>query len=134
MAIVLDKNDRAVGLITVEDILEELVGEIFDESDVVDQNFIKKGGNHFEVNAELSVGEVLSRMKYRSRDYRILSMSVRDWVIENLGRDPEEDDSFAYRNLQITVSEIEDGVIRKVIFYIDTDNPDSDSAKGGDRS
>ena len=134
MAIVLDKNDRAVGLITVEDILEELVGEIFDESDVVDQNFIKKGGNHFEVNPELSVGEVLSRMKYRCRDYRILSLRVRDWVTENLGSDPEEDDSFTYRNLRITVSEVEDGRIQKVIFHIDPDITDTDPPKGGDRA
>ena len=50
IALVQDENRKVVGLVTIEDILEELVGEIFDEEDVVDQNFQALGGNKYMIN------------------------------------------------------------------------------------
>ena len=131
MAIVLDENDRTVGLITIEDLLEELVGEIFDESDIVDQNFVKLGGNYFEVNPDRTGGEALAKMKIRCRDYQLVSKKIRDWVEESLDHNIEEEDSFTYRNLEITVSEMDEGRIEKVTFHI---VPPVSSPKGGEAS
>ena len=56
------QSGRTIGLVTIEDFLEELVGEIWDEDDIYDEEFISLGGNRYLVDAKLTVGEAMNRM------------------------------------------------------------------------
>ena len=120
IAIVRGKKNETLGLVTVEDFLEELVGEIYDEDDVVNYDFIKLGGNYFDVNPALLLVDVFRRMKYNSPVKFPARMTAAVFVAERLGHEPEEDDSFKWNDLHVTVTDVEDGRLKRVTFHIET--------------
>ena len=121
LAIVKDDENRTLGVVTIEDFLEELVGEIWDEEDVVDDNFVKLGGNRFKVNAKMTVGEAFGRIGYSCDDTRILTSPVSVWVISKFGGVPDEDEEFEYGNLTVTVDKVEENRVVSVIIKYMTD-------------
>ena len=120
IAIVRGKKNEVLGLVTVEDFLEELVGEIFDEDDVVNHEFMKLGGNYFDVAPSLFLADAFRRMKYNPPVKVPARMTVAVFVAEKLGHTPEEDDTFTWHNLTVTVKEVEDGRLAKLTFHIET--------------
>ena len=120
MAIVRDAAGNTAGVVTIEDFLEELVGEIFDEDDEIDESFMKLGGNHFEVAGTLSIGEMYRRMKHTPAHRFLPTKPVHIWVLEKLGREPQEEETFEEGELTVTVLEVEDGRVRRVEVKLET--------------
>lgn len=119
IAVVRGEEGRTVGLVTVEDFLEELVGEIFDEDDVVNDEFMKLGGNYFAVSTSLLLVDAFRRMKYTPRTRIPARITVAAFVAERLGHTPEEEDTFSWYDLRVTVDEVADGRPKKVTFYVE---------------
>ncbi|MGI6167977.1 MAG: hemolysin family protein [Eubacteriales bacterium] len=132
LAFVTDETNRVLGIVTIEDFLEELVGEIWDEDDVVDSDFVKLGGNRYQVSTSLPVGEVFAKMGLSCPSTEMASQPVISWVLESFGRFPEEEDSFRYNNLEVSVEEIEDGKINNVIIKVDPESRPAHSTPGGE--
>lgn len=122
IALVRDNENKIVGLVTIEDFLEELVGEIWDEDDVVDDNFVKLGGNRFLVDVHLTVGEAFKRMHAEINDPILAPKPILAWLIEKLGHLPEENDSFSYGPAEITVAEMEAEKATKVEIHLCDEN------------
>ena len=120
MAIVRDKSGKIMGLVTVEDFLEELVGEIYDEDDKVDPNFAKLGGNYFEVSGNLTLGALFDRMGYDNTDKPLRSKRIHTYLLERMGRLPEEGEEYRTGDLLFTVDEVNDGRITRVTVKLDT--------------
>ncbi len=120
LGIVRDENNSVCGIVTIEDFLEELVGEIWDEEDVVEEDFIKLGGNRFLVSPSLSLGDVLERMggDIPSDAGRAAAQPVGVWVQERFGRLPEEEESFIYGNIEVIVDEVSETRVTKLVFRI----------------
>ena len=118
LALVLDDDKKVIGLVTIEDILEELVGEIFDEEDVVDKNFQALGGNKYMVNTHMLVSAAYERMGLSQAPRRIAVKPLLSFMLETLGHLPEEDESFIYDNIEYTAKTIEDGKVTEVIMHI----------------
>ena len=118
MAIVQDEKRNVVGLVTIEDILEELVGEIFDEEDIVDQNFQTLGGNKYMVNTHMLVGNAYERMGIGHAPRLIAAKPLLSFMLETLGRLPEEDESFVYDKIEFTAKTVVDGRVTEVIIHI----------------
>ena len=118
MALVQDENKKIVGLVTIEDILEELVGEIFDEEDVVDKNFQSLGGNRYMINTHMLVANAYDRMGLGAAPRNIASKPLLSFILEVEGRLPEEDESFIYENLEVTAKTVVDGRVTEVIIHI----------------
>ena len=112
-----DEDRKILGLVTIEDILEELVGEIFDEEDVVDQNFQKLGGDKYLVNTHMLIGTVYERAGMGKAPRGLVSKPMISLVLESLGRMPEQDESFLYDHLDITVDSVEDGRPTYVVVH-----------------
>ncbi len=117
-AIVLDDDKKVVGLVTIEDILEELVGEIFDEEDIVDQNFQALGGNKYMVNTHTLVASAYERMGIGAAPRNIASKPLLSFILETLGHLPEEEESFIYNNMEFTAKTLVDGRVTEVIIHI----------------
>ena len=118
LAIVADNEGHTQGLITIEDFLEELVGEIWDEDDVVDNNFVKLGGNRFRVNPRMTLGEICSRIGTRPTDARKAARPLLSILLEHFGRIPEEEDAFTLGDLEIRVETVEEGRVTAVDIHL----------------
>lgn len=107
MAIVRDKNKHITGLVTIEDILEELVGEIFDEEDVVDQNFQTLGGNRYLVNTHMLVGNLYERIGLSAAPRAVAAKPLLSLMLETLGKLPEVEETFLIDDLEFTIETVE---------------------------
>ncbi len=121
LSIVSDTDNRTLGIVTIEDFLEELVGEIWDEDDIVDKNFVKLGGNRFRVNTHMTIGEVCSRLGIVNTASKENDRPILSLLLENLGRLPKEDDSFLYDHFAITVDTVDDQHVDSVILWLLSD-------------
>ncbi len=103
MSIVVDEYGGTEGLVTLEDILEELVGEIWDEHDEVVEMIRKQEDGSYLISCSASVDDVFQLFGLRTKeDFSTIS----SWVMESLGHIPKIGDQFTCENLQITVTEL----------------------------
>ncbi len=103
VAVVVDDFGGTLGIVTMEDILEELVGEIWDEHDEVEEDFEKLDENTYRVDCSVSLEDF---MEFFDLKLESDSVSVGGWVMEQLNRVPIKGDSFTAQNLEITVSDL----------------------------
>ena len=101
IAVVSDEYGGTLGIVTMEDILEELVGEIWDEHDEVVESFRKVGENTYRVLCSTDLDKL---DRFFDLDVDSDCTSISGWVMEQLGRIPEEGDCFDYEDLHVTVT------------------------------
>ena len=104
VAIVADEYGGTLGIVTMEDILEELVGEIWDEHDEIVENIRPIGDNEYSV---LCTTELKSMMEFFDRETDCESATVSGWVMEVLGHIPAAGEKFTADGLSVTVIETE---------------------------
>ena len=114
IAVVIDEYGGTLGIITMEDILEELVGEIWDEHDEVVLDFENLGSNIYRVDCSANVEDFCEVFEVETETE---SVSVGGWVMEQLGKMPEEGDRFTYENLDITITETDSHRVTKIKVY-----------------
>lgn len=120
LAVVVDQYGGTEGIVTLEDIIEELVGEIWDESDEITAPVKFISENVFETSGEVSQNDFNRFFEARAMDFRINtdSNTVGGWLFELFGRIPEENDSIRTENFNITVKSLEDFRIGTIRFEI----------------
>ncbi len=131
MAIVSGEYGETVGLITMEDILEELVGEIWDEHDEVTKEFTQVADNEYIVLGSVTVNDI--QEKFGLPDIETESVTVGGWVIDLLGKVPDEGDEVTYANLQITVVKTDFRRITELKFVVLPEEEDKDKDKEKDK-
>lgn len=114
IAVVTDDYGGTLGIVTMEDLLEQLVGDIWDEDEEVERKFNKISDNTFEISGDLHINEMLDLVKKDARNFSTESKSVGGWVIERLGDIPKKGSSFIYDDLEVTVDDVEDNRINTV--------------------
>ena len=102
MAVVLDEFGGTVGIVTLEDILEELVGEIWDEHDEVEEEFEKVSDNHYLVKGSANVEKFFEYLDVTVEEEQ-QSYTVSGWVMEVLEQIPNVGDTFTWNSLKVTV-------------------------------
>lgn len=107
MVIVTDEYGGTMGCLTMEDVLEELVGDIWDESDEIEEEVVELAEDAYEVDGGMGIYDFLEEFDIDDRDFDDDNATVSGWAIEMLGDYPEVGDSFEYENLTLTVKEMD---------------------------
>ena len=114
MAIIVDEHGGVSGLITLEDALEEIVGEIIDETDTVEPHIVKTRPNEWRVLGKSEIDEVNETIEMNipdSREYDTFS----GYVLDQIGRIPQEKEEIPLGHFLITVKEMDGNRIREYI-------------------
>jgi CBS domain containing-hemolysin-like protein len=128
MAIVTDEYSGTDGVITMEDVLEEVVGEIWDENDLVEEEIVVKNEREYELDGDLNIYDFLEIVGMDEDDYEsdYDSETVGGWVMEMLERFPVVGDEFRYENFTLKVLEAEERRVDKVLLTIDEEKEPED--------
>ena len=119
LAIVTDEYSGTLGVISMEDVLEQIVGEIYDETDVIDPDVVRKNDNEFELDGDLSIGEFLELAGIDEDSFEAESETVGGWVVEMLGHFPTSGESFRYNDIELVVLAMDGLRVEKVLVRID---------------
>ncbi len=115
---VLDEYGGVMGIVTMEDILEQIVGDIWDESDEIENDFTQMDENTWEVLGDANVEDLFDLLDVDYRDFESDFTTVSGWAIEMLEADPHEGDSFAYRNLCVIVTKMGENRIERLSVVV----------------
>ena len=120
VAVVVDEYGGTCGIVTMEDILEELVGEIWDEHDEEEVFLRKLGPDTYAVDAAMDLADFAAYFHLKTDSEMV---SVSGWVMEQFGRVPEAGDSFACGDLRVQVTRVENHRIEEIRVVQETPAP-----------
>jgi putative hemolysin len=118
LAIVTDEYGGAMGVITMEDVMEQIVGEIWDESDEISADVIERGEGLYEIDGDMSISEFLELLEWDEDSFESESSTVGGWTIEMFGAFPEPSQSFTYENITVTVLSMDNLRVEKVLVEV----------------
>lgn len=114
IAIVTDDYGGTMGIVTMEDMLEELVGEIWDEDEIAVNDITKTTDNSYVVNGDTSISDFMENLGLNDKDIDTDYDYVSGWVLEMLGHIPEVDEYFTFNDLKVTVTQMDDNRVVKL--------------------
>ncbi len=116
LAVVTDEYGGTLGVLSMEDVLEELVGEIWDETDTAREEYRKRETGGYEVDGDLPVSDFVELIEADEDDFDYDSETVGGWCIEMLEEFPEAGESFDYENITVTILEVDERRVRRVLI------------------
>ena len=122
MAIVLDEYGGTLGIVTMEDILEELVGEIWDEHDVEIAHYFKEDDTTYIVNGNAPTDIIFELFNHENEKDNFEANTVSGWILEYLGEIPISGTTFKFKNLQIDILQSTVKKINKVRISLQEEN------------
>lgn len=125
LAVVVDEYGGTLGIVTLEDILEELVGEIWDEHDQVVEYFEKLDEKTYRVDGNADLGDFFELFSIETEEDEFDSQTVGGWVLEMLKELPKKNDSFDFEHLHIILTKCS----QKRVYEVKVVVMDEDVAK-----
>ena len=116
MAVVADEYGGITGIVTMEDVLEQLVGEIWDENDDIVNDWQDLGKDRYECAGDLNLSDFFGHLDLDDEEVDTDCATVGGWATENIGAMPVPFDAFDYKNYTILVKEVDDNRIERLII------------------
>ena len=114
LAVVTDEYGGTLGVVSMEDVMEELVGDIWDETDTVETGIVEKSDGVYEVDGDTVTGELVDLMGWDEDEFDFVSDTAGGWCIEMLDGFPKEGDSFEYMGAEVRVLEVDERRVTKI--------------------
>ncbi|MBR3972088.1 MAG: HlyC/CorC family transporter [Ruminococcus sp.] len=118
MAVVTDEYGGTLGIVTMEDLLEEIVGEIWDEDEEVENNIRKISERQWKVDGDMTLEDMYELFDIKPDEEESECVTVGGFVSETLGAIPKKGDSIEYKNLFITVDSVTNKRIDTVTIQV----------------
>ena len=115
LAIVSDEYGGTLGVLSMEDVLEQIVGEIWDETDTVEQEVVERAEGRYELDGDMVLSDMLELLELDESDFEAESETLGGWTIESFGAFPREGDSFQYGGWTFTVLAMDGRRVEKVL-------------------
>ena len=118
LAIVSDEYGGTLGVVSMEDVLEQIVGDIWDESDIVEHEVVQREKSEYELDGAMILSDFLELVGLNEDDVDAESNTVGGWTLEMFGGFPQEGDSFTFRNLTVTVLSMDGRRVERVLVKV----------------
>ena len=118
IAIVTDDYGGTLGIVTMEDLLEQIVGDIWDEDEEIENKYKKIDDDKFEIIGDMNITDMLDLISKDSKYIVTDSKTVGGWVIEQIGNIPNKNDRFIYKDMTIIIDDIEDKRVNKITISL----------------
>ena len=115
LAVVTDEYGGTLGVVSMEDVLEQLVGDIWDETDTVERDVVEQGNGVYELDGDMPVSEFLELMDWDEDDFDFDSETVGGWCIEINNGFPNVNSVFAYENIEVQILEVTERRVRRIL-------------------
>ena len=124
MAIVTDDFGGTMGIVSMEDVLEELVGEIWDEDEEAEIDYAQLEPGVFRVSGDYPITDTFELIGYEEKEFDSEYASIGGWALEQLGFIPDAGDSFEYNGISATVEEMDDKRIVSLLIKFTPAEPE----------
>ena len=115
MAVVLDEYGGTMGILTIEDILEEIVGEIYDETDEPEEEEVQEvSAGTYLLDGSMNIYDAFDEIDYEPKDFESEYTTLSGWITELLDKFPEAGDTFTYERISGTVKSVDGPLVDEV--------------------
>lgn len=128
IVVVVDEYGVTAGIVTMEDILEEIVGEIWDEQDEAIEDFVALGDNTYRVLCSAYIEDFFEFFSLEP-DEDTEATTVNGWIIELIGSIPEKGFTFDYQNLTVTVTDADDLMAHEITVKVNDGGAEKDTGE-----
>lgn len=119
LAVVTDEYGGTLGVVSMEDVLEQIVGDIWDDTDVIEQEIVERAEGEYELDGDMNIYDFLELVGISEENFEAESATLGGWTVEQFGGFPQVGDSFRYENFTVTVLAMDARRVEKLLVKVD---------------
>ncbi|MDO4861572.1 MAG: hemolysin family protein [Eubacteriales bacterium] len=119
LAVVTDEYGGTLGVVSMEDVLEQIVGDIWDDTDVIEQEIVERAEGEYELDGDMNIYDFLELVGIPEESFEAESATLGGWTVEQFGGFPQVGDSFRYENFTVTVLAMDARRVEKLLVKVD---------------